>query len=1224
MSFRALSDVNASVGALSKPEQHHPAGTSAAVATGKIQEAPRNGPAKTSSQNHAASNPSLNNGINYNKFPQKYQSIPRHYRDGQSPYQHPALNGCEVEVPGPTALNNENKQDQGYDLAQTDQIMAHGFAQAQTQSFSAPTVPITKPHSKRCTPPEQNNHNQNLAVDQNQPIMLNRTSASIYTSSNNGRALVSDSSPTQAQGENGCPNLASASRTPSSSSTTITVHLSTNTPPSPSSVSSIPNLNVSADTSRDVSRSSSTGIIATTGSTSHAREVEFNPESRSPHVNQTDGDSNNVTNNSDTNADINNGGNLRESFASSHHEKTWMPCGTDKDSEAGCLPQNQTHTTSQLPSGIETSPAQFEKKRKRESALGPERGEPDSFSQERPVSQPNLSSLRTASPLLSSDSAANRVKTAEEMRLAPVIGSGIVLNQHLRADRISDPGTISDSKANASVALGRSEDVKSTTIHSAYASLGSEPLAVITESTQNILVNDHHQSATPLDPRYNPHFIQQVGNTLQNLVATTSIDSQLVLRFSKELYANRKELRQREANGGTSEIAPEQLGINPHSNHVSQAQFNSSTNSALVDKITQKDYEIVCLVQELKNYRARHDAVVQAHDKERAHFHTTLSAKENENRILVERNRDLEVQLSAMQVDKTQIINRCHTLENTLNKFVHNNHPGMLNHPTQMFINSPNTPGTPISPINQQPSFPHGPSHPPRRESVSTMTTASIQGSEQRALQLTRTAPMVVVPRADIVQRVDSREMQPYRQQGYGHVPPGPVPSHANLGHQPQRAELTGQQHHSPTGGIPPSLTPPSSSQFASAQHQQSQQMSTVVQYQRQLLENKPVAQNQQIRRFEQAHQSLPGSPNHIVPSMARNQLVPRHVEQGRPIVHEQPNRRHSEPGLTHGVDIRRGFQGSHMIPNSYTGDQRSPQIYTQLPASQAPASVNAVPTRPLNPPPPGPSRAPLSYMAESFGPPSVQPVHQRVQQRVAPIPHNGDIKIPQPIPLPSQVQASPMKRGPQPTEIGTPVRRSSGDSKADFIDLTVDEDRINADAEGPPKKRLKVDRDKDAGDQSVPATPADPSPPLSIVVDDVKLETENEAMTAQSDQVVEKHVDVSNALPSTLSDPRSELPVESSIIHGIDISNPEVVEHLIDAFPLSEDQTLRYCFYCQFRSEGEPADCPEITRFKDPTIPELLNHLMEEHATVIEAMRSGNNGVEQEEQDQVEQHLAV
>lgn len=270
--------------------------------------------------------------------------------------------------------------------------------------------------------------------------------------------------------------------------------------------------------------------------------------------------------------------------------------------------------------------------------------------------------------------------------------------------------------------------------------------------------------------------------------------------------------------------------------------------------------------------------------------------------------------------------------------------------------------------------------------------------------------------------------------------------------------------------------------------------------------------------------------------------------------------------------------------------------------------------------------------MAESFSQSSVQPVRQEIQKSVAPMPHTGNTEMQQqPSSLQSQMQALPIKQGTRPTEIHSSPSKFSGDSRFDAIDLTLDEDKINADTDGPPKKRLKADS---AENRSAPLTPADPPAPLMTVVDDVKVETENESMAIDGERVAERHVDIPCASSSTFSNPSNEFPVQSSIIHGIDISNPEVVDHLNEAFLVlsEEDPLLRYCFYCQyaylsclcqstrltywsrFRCEGDPADCPEITRFRDPTYEEILNHLREEHSTVFEAIRSGNYGGEQEQ----------
>lgn len=133
--------------------------------------------------------------------------------------------------------------------------------------------------------------------------------------------------------------------------------------------------------------------------------------------------------------------------------------------------------------------------------------------------------------------------------------------------RFVDHGTVSDSEANANVAFGPSGDVTSATGYREFAQPGFEPLPVTTQSTETILVPNYHQPATPPDPRCDPHFVQQVGNVLQNLVATTSIDSKLMLRFSRDLYASKKELRRREANGAGNVIVPEQSAVMLHSNH---------------------------------------------------------------------------------------------------------------------------------------------------------------------------------------------------------------------------------------------------------------------------------------------------------------------------------------------------------------------------------------------------------------------------------------------------------------------------------------------------------------------------------------------------------------------------------------------------------------------------------------------------------------------------------
>lgn len=132
--------------------------------------------------------------------------------------------------------------------------------------------------------------------------------------------------------------------------------------------------------------------------------------------------------------------------------------------------------------------------------------------------------------------------------------------------RSVDPGTISDSKAN-NVVFEPSGDVPSATVHRKFAQSDFEPLPVNTQPSETIPVPNHHQSTTPVDPRRDPRLMQQVGNVLQNLVATTSIDSRLVLRFSKDLYASKKELRRWEANGASNAIVPEQSAVGPHSNH---------------------------------------------------------------------------------------------------------------------------------------------------------------------------------------------------------------------------------------------------------------------------------------------------------------------------------------------------------------------------------------------------------------------------------------------------------------------------------------------------------------------------------------------------------------------------------------------------------------------------------------------------------------------------------
>lgn len=226
--------------------------------------------------------------------------------------------------------------------------------------------------------------------------------------------------------------------------------------------------------------------------------------------------------------------------------------------------------------------------------------------------------------------------------------------------------------------------------------------------------------------------------------------------------------------------------------------------------------------------------------------------------------------------------------------------------------------------------------HPVRRESISTVSTTPTQNSEQGMPPPTRTVLTAHVPRAKAMSRAGSNEIQLYNQQGYGPAPPGPPSSHAELNHQYRRMDLARHHHHPQTGSISPNFTPPPLSQFPSAQHQQPHQVSIVAQHQRQLLDKQIVAHDQPTRCFEHAHRSqLPGPPSHIIPSIPRKQLLARHVEQAYPTVHEQTSRRHSEPVITHGTNIRRGLQRSRIVSNQYPGDQRSPQIYTQFPVSQ-------------------------------------------------------------------------------------------------------------------------------------------------------------------------------------------------------------------------------------------------------------------------------------------------